>query len=55
MESREDWLMRPVVEGMCLYESLKNGAVDLEDIARMNDSIDVAHENQSRLEKAYEK
>jgi hypothetical protein len=31
---------------MCLFESLKNGAIDLADIALMNDCLDVLAENQ---------
>lgn len=41
-----DWLMRPVVRRMCLYESLKNGSIDLADIAAMNEALDVLAENQ---------
>ncbi len=37
--------MQPVLEGLCRYESLKNGAVDLEDIARMNDALAVRADN----------
>jgi len=40
-----DWLLRPVVKGMCRYESLKDGAIDLADIALMNDCLDVLAEN----------
>ena len=54
MGSNEDWLMRPVAEGMCLYESLKNGTLDLEDLSRMNEMIDVRTENQNRARKADE-
>lgn len=47
--------MRPVVEGLCKYESIvTEGVLDLEDIARMNDAIDVKNENQERLRKASE-
>jgi len=42
----EDWLLRPVVRGMCRYESLKDGSLDLSDIALMNDALDVVAENQ---------
>lgn len=42
----EDWLLRPVVKGMCRFESLKNGDLDLEDIALMNDALDVLAENE---------
>jgi len=41
-----DWLLRPVVKRMCLFESLKNGTIDLADIAIMNDALDVLAENQ---------
>lgn len=37
--------MRPVVKNMCLFESLKNGKIDLADIALMNDALDVLAEN----------
>jgi hypothetical protein len=41
--------MRPVLRGMCQYESLKNGTLDLEDIARMNDALAVSDENEARM------
>jgi hypothetical protein len=43
-----DWLLRPVLAGLCNYESLKNGALDLADIALMNDAMDVIQENEAR-------
>ncbi|SDO51954.1 hypothetical protein SAMN05216360_12533 [Methylobacterium phyllostachyos] len=46
------WLLRPVERNMCLFESLLNGAIDLADIALMNDAISVAAENQSRAQAA---
>lgn len=49
-----DWLMRPVRRGMCRYESLLDGTLDLVDIARMNDALDVADENERRAMKANE-
>jgi hypothetical protein len=54
MGSGEDWLLRPVLEGMCRYESLKDGTLDLEDIARMNDCLEVKYENEKRHQKASE-
>lgn len=54
MAGDEDWIMRPVQEGYCKYESLKDGTLDLEDIARMNDAIDVRSENERRYRKAQE-
>jgi hypothetical protein len=44
--------MRPVLAGMCLYENVVNGILDLEDIARMNDALDVQAENEARWRKA---
>lgn len=49
MADGEGWIMRPVTRGLCTYESLKNGAVDLCDIARMNEAIDVDEENRKRV------
>lgn len=40
--------MRPVLEGLCKYESLRDGALDLEDMADMNDALDVKYENERR-------
>lgn len=54
MGSGEDWLLRPVEAKMCLYESLKDGTLDLEDIAKMNDRLDVTAENEKRFRKAQE-
>lgn len=54
MPNDEDWLMRPVIEGMCSYESLKNGVLDLADIAKMNNALDVKNENEARYRKAHE-
>jgi hypothetical protein len=49
MGEGDDWLMRPVLEGMCRYESLKDGTLDLGDIARMNDALDCRYENERRI------
>lgn len=54
MADDEDWLMRPVLEKMCSYESLKDCTLDLGDIARMNDALDVKAENEDRYRKASE-
>jgi hypothetical protein len=37
---------------MCQFESIKSGAIDLCDIALMNDAIDIQDENQSRAQEA---
>lgn len=54
MENGEDWVCRPAVERVCLFESLKNGALDLEDVARMNAALDIKAENEMRYRKANE-
>jgi hypothetical protein len=41
--------MRPVVRGLCRYESLKNGTLDLADFAEMNEALDVLDENARRM------
>lgn len=48
----EDWLLRPVLRGLCRYESLKDGSIDLADIALMNDALNAQDENARRLELA---
>lgn len=40
--------MRPVLHRMCLFESLKDGSIGLEDIALMNEALDVRQENELR-------
>ena len=38
--------MRPVLEGVLHYDKLKDGSITLNDIARMNEALDVKNENQ---------
>lgn len=45
-----DYLMRPVLRGLCKYESLKDGSLDLSDIALMNDALDVEDDNKYLIE-----
>lgn len=45
-------LMRPVLRGMCKMESLKDGTLDLVDVAIMNEAIDVQEENERRLQES---
>ncbi len=54
MSEGEDWVLRPSLEGLCKYESLKDGTLDLEDVARMNDVLDVRAENERRFRRANE-
>lgn len=43
--------MRPVVKGMCKYESLLDGTLDIVDIAKMNDALNVIADNEMLIEK----
>lgn len=52
MPDAEDWIMRPVLAGVCRYESLKDGTLDLADVARLNDALDVRDENTARAQHA---
>ena len=45
MNSKEDLLLRPVLRGCCRYESLKDGSLDLLDIVKLNEAMDVEQEN----------
>jgi hypothetical protein len=47
-------VLRPVGAGMCRYESLIDGTLGLEDIARMNDFLLVKAENEWRAHEAME-
>lgn len=44
--------MRPVIRGLCKYESLKDGTITLYDITLMNDALDVKEENERRYANA---
>lgn len=44
--------MRPVIRNLCKYESLKDGTIDLEDLALMNDALAVNDENERRMQQA---
>lgn len=47
--------MAPVLEGLCKYESLKDGSLGLEDIAKMNDALAVRADNQAAARRMLEK
>lgn len=49
MSGGEDWLVRPVLEGMILYTDLKRTELDLCDIAIMNEALEVKQENSIRV------
>jgi len=44
-----------LLAGLCKYESLKDGTLDLLDIARMNEALAVKNENDIRARKAAER
>ena len=48
MSGEEDWLLRPVLRGLCRYESLLDGKINLVDIAKMNEALDVEAVNNAR-------
>lgn len=52
MTEEEDWLMRPVKNGLCKYESLVDGTLDLVDLARLNECLNVETENARRFAQA---
>lgn len=39
--------MAPVIAGLCSFEGLKNGAIDICDIALMNDALAVKADNEN--------
>jgi hypothetical protein len=42
----KEWLYLPASEKMCLYESLKDGTLDLFDVAEMNDFLMMKADNE---------
>lgn len=55
MPDKRDWLYAPVLAGMCRAESLKDGTLDIADIAEMNDVLAVRAENQWRANEAMQR
>lgn len=47
----EELLMRPVLAGLCKYESLTNGTMDLDDFDRLNHALDVQAANTRIMER----
>lgn len=47
MSSKEDFLYRPALKGLYTVVSLKNGDLDLLDVVKANESIDVQLANQT--------
>lgn len=55
MPNGEDWLFRPVLRGCCKAESLYDGTLRIEHLAKLSDALDCADENEARARKAAEK
>jgi hypothetical protein len=52
-DTTEEWILQVVEAGMCKYESLVDGTLSLEDVARMSEYLAVQAENRARLNEAY--
>lgn len=52
MPDGEDYVLRPVMEGLCRYESVVDGTLSLADLARLNDALDIRDENAHRAREA---
>lgn len=52
MPAGEEWLLRPTLAGALRYESLLDGTVGLEDVALLNDALDMQAENEARVQEA---
>ncbi|WP_175777458.1 DUF6889 family protein [Burkholderia anthina] len=51
----EDWVLAPVHAQMCRFESLKDGTLDLADVALMNDSLAVRADNEAAARRRQER
>ena len=49
LKDGEGFLLRPVMNQLCRYESIIDGTLDLVDIAILNEALDAQEENQRRL------
>ena len=55
MPGGEDWIMAPVLAGLCRYESLIDGALGIMDLARMHEALAVRGENERRAKELADK
>ena len=53
MDTGEAWLWRPVLAGCCRAESVIDGTLSLDDMATLNEALDVRAENERRLAEHY--
>ncbi len=52
MPNGEEWYLKPIELGFYTYPQLKTRAIQIEDIAEINDYISAASENQARFREA---
>jgi hypothetical protein len=52
MGDGEDWFYRPVAHGRCRYTELHDGTLDIADVYKLNEMIDIETENSWRAQKA---
>jgi hypothetical protein len=52
MAEKQDWMYRPVIEGMVSADKLYDCSLDLFHFAEMNEAIDVKLENERRFREA---
>ena len=50
-----DYILRPVLRGLCKYESLKDCTLSLFDISVLNDALDCSVENERRQQESAKK
>jgi len=49
------WFLRPVGRGLCRYESLHNGELDLNAVAEMNEWLSIDDANRALMHEALNK
>lgn len=47
MKCGYDFIMRPILKGLCKYESAKDGTLTIFDFLVMNEALDVEYYNSS--------
>lgn len=50
-----DWFLRPAVRGMCSYENLHNGVLDLNAVAEMNECLSIQDANAALVQEAIDR
>lgn len=52
LPDEQEWLLAPVLHGFIKYESLKDGTLDLCDVAELNDALACRQDNEARIAQA---